>query len=715
MTSLWKHIALLCLAFTVLPALNAGACENTGDALVIQEIREQREMFNQAIEQGDRNTIESLLRQDVILVTGTDSEIYLGREAQSDLWQTDFENPDRAVYVRTSTCIRVSPILPIALEYGDWRGVRPSADVFAAGHYSAKWRKVDGVWLVESEIFATEECGGDFCPTQMANVTAEGQADTVFTGGAVYTVNEAMPWAEAVAIRNGEIVFVGDTDDAQSWIGPQTEVLDLHGRMLLPGFQDSHLHITWGADVISTCTLDEANNPQKLRERLIACSKEPGRGTDNWLVGGIFERDTFPGGVPPRGFLDELFPDRPVSIETSDGHSRWANKKALELAGIDKNTINPKDGVIERDPVTGEPTGMLDAAAMNQLERVVPTLSAAEKLKWTREAVSLANSFGITSAIDPGLDYEQAEPLRVINEKGELNLRVLLGLSPTGFSVTGFGPEIYEFLAKRNTLTGGRLSSDSVKVFIDGVIENVTSPLLEPYEKGNSRPIDLFYEQQELNQLFTRLDQEGLSIHVHAIGDKGVRSTLDAFQVARTANGKNDNRHVMTHLQLVSEQDRGRFAELNIAASFSPLWAYVGAYEQEVYPPLIGQERILQTYPIGSLQRQGARIAGSSDWTVSSMNPLLAIEVGITRQDPFDSAADVLNESERVDLETMIRAYTINVAWLMKNENKTGSIEVGKRADLVVLDHNLFEISPYEISDTRVEMTLLDGEIVFRN
>jgi predicted amidohydrolase YtcJ len=539
-------------------------------------------------------------------------------------------------------------------------------------------------------------------------------ASTVFTGGVVYTLNISMPWAQAVAVRDGEIVFVGDDQGAQSWIGPETDVVQLHGRMLLPGFQDSHLHITWGAEVVATCTLDEVRDPDSLRNRLQDCSKEPGRGTDNWLVASNFGRDAFPGGVPPRGWLDELFPDRPVSIETSDGHSRWVNRRALDLAGINKDTLNPKDGVIERDSTTGEPTGMLDASAMELIEQVVPDLTPDEKLRWVREAVLRANQYGITSAIDPGLTYQQAEPLRILNEQSQLNLRVLIALSPTGWAVTGVRSDIHDYLQRRNTLSGGRLTSDSVKLFIDGVIENITSPLLEPYLEGNRRPMDLIYQQDELNEMFTRLDRDGLSIHVHAIGDKGIRRTLDAFEAARKMNGKTDNRHVMTHLQLISEQDRGRFADLDITASFSPYWAQVGDYEKNIYPSLIGPERIQQSYPIGSLFRQGARIAGSSDWSVSTQDPLLAIEVGITRQDPMDRNAEVLNEQERVDLETMIRAYTINVAWLMKNENLTGSIETGKRADLVVLDRNLFEISPYDISDARVQMTWLDGELIYK-
>ena len=217
-----------------------------------------------------------------------------------------------------------------------------------------------------------------------------------------------------------------------------------------------------------------------------------------------------------------------------------------------------------------------------------------------------------------------------------------------------------------------------------------------------------------MNEYVSRIDKMGMQVHIHAIGDAAVRMALDAFEAAREANGVSDNRHHMTHLQLISEQDLPRFGELNVGASFQTLWAYPDAAALELDIPMIGEERTWQMYPLASLHNAGGRINGASDYYVTSMNPLLAIEVGITRQDPYSNDGPILNEDERVDLATMIDAYTINGAYTMKLDDKQGSIEVGKRADLVVLNQNLFELDPYEISDAQVTMTLFDGRTVYQ-
>jgi len=273
-------------------------------------------------------------------------------------------------------------------------------------------------------------------------------------------------------------------------------------------------------------------------------------------------------------------------------------------------------------------------------------------------------------------------------------------------------------IADREMYRGPNLSPDSVKVYIDGVIETGTALLVDPYtdeDFDRSRPA--FYSQDELNEHFERIDAAGLQIHVHAIGDQAVRMALDAFEAARKANGRTDNRHHIVHLQLIHPDDVDRFAELDVTATFQALWAWPDHWIMELNLPVVGPERVERMYPIASVQRSGGRIAGGSDWSVSSLDPLQAIEVAIRRQDPdASSAADlpVLNADERVDLSAMIEAYTINGAYLMRQEQIVGSIEVGKRADLTVLDRNLFEIAAEEINEAVVELTLLDGEVVYQ-
>jgi predicted amidohydrolase YtcJ len=238
--------------------------------------------------------------------------------------------------------------------------------------------------------------------------------------------------------------------------------------------------------------------------------------------------------------------------------------------------------------------------------------------------------------------------------------------------------------------------------------------MLEPYEDKAFGTGLFFYSQEQLNEYFTRFDAMGLQIHVHATGDAAIRQALDAFEVMREQNGVTGNRHHITHVQLISQQDLPRFAEMDIGATFQSLWAYPDPAALELDLPLIGKERTYQMYPLGGITRSGGRVVGGSDYWVSSMDPLLAIEVGITRQDPYSNAGPILNENERVDLATMIDAYTTNGAYTMKLDDKQGSIEVGKRADLVVLNRNLFELDPYEISGAYVTMTLFDGRTVYQ-
>jgi predicted amidohydrolase YtcJ len=266
----------------------------------------------------------------------------------------------------------------------------------------------------------------------------------------------------------------------------------------------------------------------------------------------------------------------------------------------------------------------------------------------------------------------------------------------------------------RNIWNGPNLSTDSVKFYVDGVLETGTALLIDPYldpEYDNSDPP--FYAQDELNGYFRRLDAAGLQIHVHAIGDGAVRSALDAFEAARAANGPSANRHHIVHLQLVHPEDYARFGELGVSANFQALWAWPDYWITELNLPEIGRERVDRMYPIGSIQRNGGRIVGGSDWSVSSLDPLQAIEVAMRRQNPDSDDGEVLNASERVDLATMIAAYTVNGAYLMKHEDRVGSIQTGKRADLVVLDRNLFEIAATEINAARVLMTVFDGEVVY--
>jgi predicted amidohydrolase YtcJ len=299
---------------------------------------------------------------------------------------------------------------------------------------------------------------------------------------------------------------------------------------------------------------------------------------------------------------------------------------------------------------------------------------------------------------------------RNADNNGKLTARVLASLSPIAWHAGKFGDEIYELVGKRSSYRGKYLGTDSVKVYIDGVIETRTSFMLQPYSGGgNFAP---FYSADELAALYQKLDAMGLQIHTHAIGDAAIRSALDAYAHAQQANGKSDNRHQIVHLQLIDDADIPRFGELGVAADFQCLWCYPDDYI-DLAVDIVGRERVERFYPVASVQRSGGLIVGGSDWDVSSLNPLDAIETAITRQNPITNSGPVLGKNEEIDLRSALEMYTRNAAFIMRLDSVSGSLEVGKRADLIVIDRDLFKIPAFEINEARVQQTMMDGVEVF--
>lgn len=553
------------------------------------------------------------------------------------------------------------------------------------------------------------------CACSKTDETAiSGTADRVFVNGAVYTVDDARSWSEAVAINDGRIVYVGDDAGADNWIGEATEVVDLGGQMMLPGFHDSHIHILLGIMADEECDLLRIPTALEVAEKLQECTGLAGIGDESWIIGGGWGEWLWPEANPRKGLLDILYPDRPVFLDSSFGHAAWVNSRALEIAGIDARTIEPENGIIEHDPETGEPSGTLRESATMLVRNVIPPMTIEQQIDRVRAGIDLAHSVGITAVIEPGLDGEALQPILELADRGEFHMRAVASLSPTSWNPGTFDDGVFEFMKGREQWRRPNIDVDSVKIYMDGVIEYGTSPLLEPYEDEKFGSGEFFYEQETVNDYFTRFDAMGLQIHVHAIGDAAIRRALDGFDAMRAANGMSDNRHQIVHLQLIDEDDRPRFGELNISAVFQSLWAYPDPAVMEMDVPMLGEERTWQMYPLASVQESGGRLVGGSDYWVTDLDPLLAIETAITRQDPWTNEGATLNMDESVDLETMIAAYTINGAYQMRLETEQGSIEVGKRADLIVIDRNLFDIPPSEISDATVTMTIFDGRTVYQ-
>lgn len=546
----------------------------------------------------------------------------------------------------------------------------------------------------------------------LAACGGEAPAERVFVNGAVYTMDMRRTRAEAVAVRDGRIIHLGTDDEVRRLAGRRTEVTDLGGAMLLPGFHDSHIHILIGVATEDDCDLMRLESQEAVEARLRECQALPGYGPERWVLGGGWSEWLWPDANPGKAQLDALFPDRPVYLESSFGHAAWVNSRALALAGIAKATGDPPDGVIERD-AEGVPSGTLRDAAMLLVKRGLPAATPEQSRESVRAGIDLAHSVGITAVIEPGLDAALIAPVVELADANQLSLRVLASLSPINWQPGTFDDGVFAFLEGRDRWRRPDLDVDSVKVYMDGVIEYGTGALLEPYAKAAHGLGPRFYTQEQVNRYFTRFDAMGLAIHVHATGDAAIRMALDGFAAMREANGKGDNRHHIVHLQLIDEVDRPRFAALGITATFQPLWAYPDPAALELDIPMIGEERTWAMYPIGSMVKSGARVAGGSDYFVTDLNPLHAIEAAVTRQDPYTNSGPVLGAGERVDLDTMIAAYTINGAWLMGLEKEQGSIEVGKRADFVVLDRDLFAGPAAAINEAKVVMTVFDGRTVY--
>jgi predicted amidohydrolase YtcJ len=551
---------------------------------------------------------------------------------------------------------------------------------------------------------------------------AERPADLVLTGGAVYTVDAARTWAEAVAITGGRIAAVGADAEMRALVGPRTEVVNLRGRMVLPGFQDAHVHASGGGLERGQCDLTS----EHTREGYLAAirsyaDRNPGA---EWITGGGWGMDVFPGGVPSKEDLDQVVPDRPVSLSNRDHHGAWVNSRALTLAGIDAATPDPPDGRIERT-ATGAPQGSLHEGAMDLVQRMLPAVTLAERVAGILEGQRYLHSLGITAwqeaivgeyAVVP----DSYDAFREVDGRGLLTARV------TGALWWRRGPGLSQLdsLAERRAVaSGSRFRATSVKIMQDGVCENFTAAMLTPYLDGHGHETDgrgtSFFDPDELKEAVTAIDARGFQVHVHAIGDRAVRESLDAIAAARAANGPTAGRHHIAHLQVIHPDDVPRFADLGVLANCQPLWASNEPQMTELTMPFLGPERSAWQYPFGSLAASGAQLCFGSDWPVSSPNPMWQMHTAVNRttspEYPFrgPQTDEPFVPGERIGLAAAIAAFTMGSAYVNHDERDAGSVEPGKRADLVVLDRNLFTQPATEIALAEVDLTLVDGAVVY--
>lgn len=553
-------------------------------------------------------------------------------------------------------------------------------------------------------------------------MSATGDADLVFTGGAVYTVDATRSWAGAVAVKDDRIVAVGSPDEVGDLIGPATDVVDLRGRMLLPGFQDAHVHpVSAGVDMLE-CDLHHAGSLREY-ERIVRAYSEA-HPEAPWIVGSGWSMDVFPGGTPTKEALDRVVPDRPVFMPNRDGHSAWVNSCALELAGVTGDTADPPDGRIERG-AAGEPSGTLHEGAMNLVGDHTPATTPQQMSAGLSEGQAHLHSLGITAwqdaIVEAGERSSNFDAYVRAGADGTLTARVVGAL---WWDRSRGLEQIEDLQALRERGSAGRFRATTVKIMQDGVCENFTAAVLEPYldvhgHRTGNRGIS-FVEPGLLKEAVTRLDALGFQVHFHALAERAVREALDAIEAARAANGMNDLRHHLAHIQIVHPEDIPRFRRLGAVANAQPLWAAHEGQMDELTIPFLGHPRATWQYPFASLVRSGANLAMGSDWSVSSPDPLEEMHVAVNRTMPPDypyrvGTRDVFIPEERIDLATAIAAFTMGSAYVNHLERETGSIEVGKLADLTVVDRDLFARPVAEIADASVQLTLVGGRRVYED
>jgi len=535
-------------------------------------------------------------------------------------------------------------------------------------------------------------------------------ADLVLRGGAVFTVDAARSWATGVAVRDGRIVAVArDDHELEQWIGPKTEVMSLDGRLVLPGFQDAHIHPPTAGLGLMRCNLHGCDDRASYLETIAAYADQ--HPDEAWVLGGGWAMDAFPGGTPTRQDLDRIVPDRPVFLVNRDGHGAWANSRALAEADVDAATADPGDGRIERES-DGAPAGTLQEGAMGLVQRVIPADTVADYERGLKVAQDYLLSLGITAWQDADLNQQTEAAYRSLAGRGELIARVVGAL---WWERSAGEEQIEELMERRERGPVGRFRPTSVKMMLDGVAENFTASMLDPYlgpdgTATSNRGID-FIDPELLPRYVTRLDAEGFQVHFHAIGDRAVRNALDAVEAARLANGWSDARHHISHIQVIARDDLPRFRQLGVVANGQPFWAVYEGYQTELTIPFLGPERSAGQYPFRSLLRHGATLAFGSDWSVSTPNPLLEIETAVRRISPQNRQERVFYPEERISLAEAIAAFTAGSAYVNHLDEETGSIEVGKAADLVVLDRNIFEDEA--IGDAAVTATIVAGKVAF--
>jgi predicted amidohydrolase YtcJ len=535
-------------------------------------------------------------------------------------------------------------------------------------------------------------------------------ADILIIHGKIFTADEKHPWADTVAIRQGKIEGVGTEQVVGRLRGIGTKIIDAGGRLVLPGFTDCHIHFLEGSLSLGRINLEGAKDHMDIQARLRAfAAQHPG---DDWILGRGWDYAMFgAAALPDKKYLDEIFLNRPVFLESYDSHTYWANSKALSLAGITKDTPDPLDGLIVRDPQTHEPTGALKESAGALVARAAPKPSRVEKLQALRAGIHLANQNGITRVHSAGGDFEQIALLDELRQTKQLTVRFYIAyfLNPPEFRKQ----DISTIEEARKKYHDEWIDVGAVKFMLDGVVESHTAALLAPYTDDPSTKGSLFWDPEKYKSAITEFDKRGFQVFTHAVGDAAIRTALDTYEPALAKNHSKDHRPRVEHIESIDSADVPRFGKLGVVASMQPLHSYPTVDALDIWSRNIGPDRAERGWLWKSIAQEGGHYAFGSDWPIVTLNPWEGIQTAVTRQTSVGKPPGGYVPSQRLTVSQAIEGYTSGAAYAGRREKTEGSIEQGKVADIIILNQNLFDIDPLHIGTTKVLTTIVGGKIVY--
>ena len=529
-------------------------------------------------------------------------------------------------------------------------------------------------------------------------------ADLIITDAKIWTADKSMPWAQAVAVLGDRIVAVGSSSDIDAWRGPNTHVIDAAGKLLLPGFNDAHVHLVSGGKQLDNVQLNDATTPEEFARRIDERAKITPKG--EWILGGNWDETKWsPPNIPTKAVIDALTPDTPVFVSRYDGHMGLANSLALRLAGITAKTPDPPGGTIVRD-AQGNPTGALKDAATDYIYKVIPPLSHDQRLKIVKRALAYAASVGVTSVQHMVADYEDIAVYRELLERGELTLRIYV--APSIVQV-----EDQAKLGIGHAFGGPYLRIGALKAFADGSLGSGTAYFYQPFlNQGNNRGLlsDEMHPISLMRDRYMKADAAGLQICTHAIGDEGISTILDLYADVIKAHGEADRRFRIEHAQHMAAKDFERFAQLHVIASVQPYHAIDDGRFAESH---IGHDRASRTYAFRTFLDHGVRLAFGTDWEVAPLDPLLTLYAAVTRATLDGKNPSGWFPEQKLSVAEAVGAYTMGSAYAEFQENEKGSITAGKLADMVLVSDDIFSIAPEKIRDVQVLKTLVGGRLVF--